>query len=246
MNQTISKKVKDKIVLALDVDTKEEALILYRELKDYVGTFKVGLQLFMSEGFEAIKLLQDEGANIFFDVKLHDIPNTTSMAGANIVKKGISFFNIHTTGSFAMMQETATIAKKTAIENNMPTPTILGVTILSSINQQVLVDELEIATKIEDYVVNLAKLAKKSGLTGVVASVLEAKKIREACGKDFVILCPGIRPSFADVNDQQRIATPAAAIQAGADYLVIGRAVTASSDRLLAMQKVHKEIENSF
>jgi orotidine-5'-phosphate decarboxylase len=246
MNQTISKKAKDKIVLALDVDTKEEALLLFRELKDYVGIFKVGLQLFMSEGFEVIKLLQDEGANIFFDIKLHDIPNTTSMAGANIIKKGISFFNVHTTGSFAMMQETAITAKKTAIEHNMPAPTILGVTILSSINQQVLAYELEVGTKIEDYVVNLAKSAQKSGLTGVVASVLEAKKIREACGKDFVILCPGIRPSFADINDQQRIATPAAAIQAGADYLVIGRAVTAAPDRLSAMQQVHKEIEDSF
>lgn len=242
----IIKNPKDKIVLALDVSTKEEALKLVRELKDYVGVFKVGLQLFMSEGYDVIRILQDENIEIFFDVKLHDIPNTVSQASINIIKHGITFFNIHTVGSHAMMSKTVELAEKTAEEHNLPKPVILGVTVLSSINQQVLTNELEVNINIDDYVVNLAKLSQKSGLTGVVASVLEAAKIRKACGKDFVILCPGIRPSFATKNDQQRIATPADAIKAGADYLVIGRAVTAATDKVYAMKQIHDEIQEAL
>lgn len=237
---------KDKIVLALDVSTAEEALKLVKELKDYAGIFKIGLQLFMSEGFDVVKRVQDEGVEIFFDVKLHDIPNTVAQASVSIVRNGINFFNIHCTGSAEMMTQSAAISQEIAMELNKPAPTILGVTVLSSLNQNILMEELGIGCDINDMVVRLAKLSKNCGLTGVVASVLEAGNIRKACGEDFVILCPGIRPSFAAKNDQQRIATPAQAIEAGANLLVLGRAVTSADDKILAMKRIHKEIADAL
>lgn len=236
---------KDRIVLALDVPTKREALVLVRELKDYVGVFKVGLQLFMSEGYSIVNALQEEGVEIFFDVKLHDIPNTVAQASASIIRHGINFFNIHSTGSLKMMSSSVELARKTALDNNMQEPTILGVTLLSSISQEILSNELGISNSLDTLVVDLAKLSKESGLSGVVASVHEAKNIRKACGKDFIILCPGIRPSFAQKNDQQRVATPKQAIEAGADFLVIGRAVNSAENKIEAMQKIYKEIEEA-
>lgn len=244
--KTTTCNTKDKIVLALDVPTKDAALKLVRELKDYTGMFKVGLQLFMSEGFDIIKALQDEGVKIFFDVKLHDIPNTVAQASKSIIQNNIDFFNIHTSGGKIMMSNAVKTANETAFNMNFKKPTILGVTALSSINQEILTSELSINTNVNDYVNKMALLAKESGLSGIVASVLEAKSIRQLCGDNFIILCPGIRPAFAKKDDQQRIATPADAIKAGADYIVIGRAVTAASDRIEAIKMIHEEIAQVY
>lgn len=242
---TINKTTKEKIVLALDVDTLEEAKSLIMELKDYVGVFKVGLQLYTQNGNEIIDFMTEQGLEFFLDVKLLDIPNTVAKASENIVKRGASFFNIHALGGKEMMSASVKSAKATAKELGQKEPFILAVTVLTSISDEVLNNELEISQKASDYVLKLAKLAKDSGLDGVVASVLEAKKIKELCGDDFKVLCPGIRPEWSMKNDQKRPATPNFAVEQGADYLVIGRAVTAADDRVKAMQMIYDEMEKN-
>ena len=244
MQTMINKETKEKIVLALDVDTLEEAKNLIMELKDYVGVFKVGLQMYTQKGNEIIDFMHEQGLEFFLDVKFLDIPNTVAKASENIVKRGASFFNIHTLGGGQMMKQCVESAKKCAQELEQKEPLILGVTILTSISDDVLQNELEIDQKASDYVIKLAKLAKSSGLDGVVASVLEAKKIKEVCGEDFKVLCPGIRPEWSLKNDQKRSATPKFAIEQGADYLVIGRAVTAAEDKIKAMEMIYEEINN--
>lgn len=247
MQKTNNKaKAKDKLVLALDIDTKEEALKLIKDLKDYVGVFKVGLQLFTGVGPEIVKIMHSEGVKIFFDCKFNDIPNTVATASANIVKLGAVFFNIHMSGGSQMVKSTVKLAQETAQKYNLPTPIILGVTVLSSIDQTILSNELGIKTNIDDYVVELAQKAKAWGLSGVVASVKEASKIRAVCGENFVILCPGIRPKWSDSNDQQRIATPASAIDAGADFIVVGRPITAASNKLEATKMILSEMEQAL
>lgn len=242
---TINKSTKEKIVLALDVDTLEEAKSMIMELKDYVGVFKVGLQLYTQNGNEIIDFMKEQGLEFFLDVKLLDIPNTVAKASENIVKRGASFFNIHSLGGKEMMSASVKSAKTTAKELGQKEPFILAVTVLTSISDEVLNNELEIQQKASDYVLKLAKLAKDSGLDGVVASVLEARKIKEVCGEDFKVLCPGIRPEWSLKNDQKRSATPNFAVEQGADYLVIGRAVTAADDRVKAMQMIYEEMEKN-
>ncbi len=238
----INKNIKEKIVLALDVDTLEEAKSLILELKDYVGVFKIGLQLYTQNGNEIIDFMTKQDLEFFLDVKLMDIPNTVAKASENIVKRGASFFNIHTLGGAEMMKQCSISARETAKKLGKKEPLILGVTILTSISDEILEKELEINQKTNEYALKLAKLAKNSGLGGVVASVWEARKIKEMCGKDFKVLCPGIRPQWSLNNDQKRAATPRKAIEEGADYLVIGRAVTASENRIKAIEKIYKEI----
>ncbi len=239
----INKKIKEKIVLALDVDTLDEAKILVKELKDYTGVFKVGLQFIMANGVEVFKFIKDEGGKFFFDIKLHDIPNTVKKASENIVRQGASFFNLHAAGGAEMMRQAAEGANKAAEETGQELPVILAVTLLTSISEEVLNNELQIKDNTTNYALNLAKLAKLSGMSGVVASAHECAGIKSACGRDFKVLCPGIRPGWSVKDDQKRIATPAFAVSQGADFLVIGRAVTASGDKIGAMEKIYEEIE---
>ena len=240
------KSAKSKLVLALDVDTKEEARSLIYELKDYVGTFKVGLQLLSREGPEIVRMIKGEGCNIFYDGKFHDIPNTVAKASANATRLGVDIFDIHTSGGSKMIKAAVQSSIEAAQELNISQPIILGITILSSIDQETLSDELNITVNIDDYVTRLAKIAKKSNLSGIVASVKEVEKIRKACGEDFIILCPGIRPQWAATNDQKRIATPKEAIKLGANLLVIGRPITAADDRVKAAQMIIEEIEQAM
>lgn len=239
----INPKIKEKIVLALDVTTIEEAKELIDELKDYVGVFKVGLQFYTGNGDELFRLMNDMNLKYFLDVKLMDIPNTVAKASENIITKGADFFNIHALGGKEMMAKCVESANLTAEKLGRDKPTVLAVTILTSISDEKLHKELNINENVSEYALKLAKLAKESGVTGVVASVFEARRIKEACGKDFKVLCPGIRPEWASKNDQQRLATPTLAINEGADYLVIGRAVTSAPNRVEAMKKIYKEIE---
>lgn len=239
---TINKNIKEKIVLALDVDTIDEAKDLITQLKDYVGVFKIGLQLYTENGNEIIDYMQKQNLEYFLDVKLLDIPNTVAKAAENIVKRGASFFNIHTQGGAEMMRQCAQSAKNTAEKLGKKPPLILGVTVLTSISNEVLLEELGIQKDASDFAIQLAKLAKQNGLGGVVASTWEAKKIKEVCGADFKVLCPGIRPQWSLKNDQKRAATPSIAIKEGADYLVIGRAVTSAENKIEAMQKIYEEI----
>lgn len=237
---------KDKIILALDVDTLDEAKMLVKELKDYVGTFKVGLQLFTSVGPDIIKVIQDEGGKIYFDGKFHDIPNTVAKACSNLVKHNVTFFNIHLQGGSKMLTSSVKISKETAKRYGFDKPTILGVSLLSSFGQRTLTEELCVEKNIDDYVGRLARLAYDSGLDGIVATASDATRIRKECGDDFIILCPAIRPTWSVVNDQIRVVTPTDAVRAGVDYMVIGRPITTANDRVAAAQLILDEINEAM
>lgn len=236
---------KERIILALDVDTVEEAKELVVELKDYVGFFKVGLQL-QSYGFEVSEMIKSYGSKVFYDMKFHDIPNTVAKASANLVKSGIDFFDVHIKGGSKMMSATVKLAQETAKRYEMETPTILGVTLLSSFGQRTLTQELNVNMSIDEYVSRLAKTAQESGLNGVVASASEAPIIREVCGEDFIIVCPAVRPTWSVVNDQVRVVTPSDAIKSGVDYMVVGRPVTSAENKIEAIELITHEIEDAI
>ncbi|MDO5437378.1 MAG: orotidine-5'-phosphate decarboxylase [bacterium] len=236
---------KERIILALDVDTVEEAEKLVLELKDYVGFFKVGLQL-QSYGFEVNEMVKRHGSKVFYDMKFHDIPNTVARASANLVKRGIDFFDVHIKGGSKMMSATVKLANETAKRYEMEPPAILGVTLLSSFGQRTLTQELNVNMSIDEYVSRLAATAVESGLSGVVASASEAPVIREECGEDFLIVCPAVRPTWSVVNDQVRVVTPSDAIKAGVDYMVVGRPVTSAGNKVEAVELIIQEIEDAL
>lgn len=236
----------ERIILALDVDDLSEAEKLVVELKDYVGYFKIGLQLFTSYGLSAIKMVRDHGAKVYCDLKFHDIPNTVSHACSNLIKHNINFFNIHLQGGSKMVSQVVKTAKEISKSLGIDPPTILGVSLLSSFGQRTLTEELGVEKNIEVYIMQLTKLAKDNGLDGIAASASEAKKIRQEFGDDFIILCPATRPTWAAVNDQVRVDTPTEAINAGVDYLVIGRPITGAEDKIAAVKLIIDEINSAL
>lgn len=238
--------VNERIILALDVDDLDEAEKLVVELKDYVGYFKVGLQLFTSYGFSAIKMIKDHGGKVYCDLKFHDIPNTVSHACSNLIKHNINFFNIHLQGGSKMATQVVKTSKETAKSLEIDPPTIIGVGLLSSLGQRTLGEELCVEKNVEEYIIKLAKIAKDSGLDGVVAGASESKKIRQEFGEDFIILCPATRPTWAAINDQVRVDTPTEAISAGVDYLVIGRPITDAPDKIAAVNLIIDEINTAL
>lgn len=238
--------VNERIILALDVDDLDEAERLVVELKDYVGYFKVGLQLFTSYGFSAIKMIKDHGGKVYCDLKFHDIPNTVAHACSNLIKHNINFFNIHLQGGSKMATQVVKTAKETAKALESDAPTIIGVGLLSSLGQRTLGEELCVEKNVEEYIIKLAKIAKDSGLDGVVAGASESKKIRQEFGEDFIILCPATRPTWAAINDQVRVDTPTDAISAGVDYLVIGRPITDAPDKIAAVNLIIDEINTAL
>jgi orotidine-5'-phosphate decarboxylase len=208
-----------------------------------VGLFKVGSQLFTSEGPKIIEQIIDSGSKVFLDLKYHDIPNTVTNTARVAVRLGVSIFNIHSLGGYEMMAQTVSGAENEAAKLGTSKPLVLGVTILTSITSSVLSTELKIDSLLKDYVVHLSKLAQNAGLDGVVASPHEIALIRQSCGPDFVILTPGIRPAWSsNVHDQKRILTPRDAIRQGADYIVIGRPVIKAPDPAAATQMLLEEL----
>lgn len=246
MKVTKPETIKDRIILALDVDDLDEAEKLVVELKDYVGYFKVGLQLFTSFGFSAVKMIRDNGAKVYCDLKFHDIPNTVSHACSNLIKHNINFFNLHLQGGSKMVAQVVKTAKDTAKNLGIDPPTILGISLLSSFGQRTLTEELGVEKNIEDYIMQLAKIAKDNGLNGIVAGASESKRIRKEFGEDFIILCPATRPTWAAVNDQVRVDTPSEAIKAGVDFLVIGRPITDAEDKIAAVKLITDEISSAL
>jgi len=236
-------KAKDKIIVALDVSSLDEAKALVQELAPHVGAFKIGKELFTAEGPKAFEYVHEQGAKIFYDSKFNDIPNTVAQAGTVAAKHGIWLFNIHCLGGKAMLKETVDRVASFSREQGIRKPLIIGVTVLTSINEDMLKNELLVNEPLADYAVHLAKMAKDAGLDGVICSPKETRVIKEACGKDFLCITPGIRPKWASKDDQQRITTPSEAIKDGADYLVIGRAITGQEDRVGAVQRIVEEIE---
>lgn len=239
----INQEIRNKLVLALDVEDIKEAKSLVEQLNPYIGTFKVGLQLFCGYGLEIINFIKEKNADFFLDVKLCDIPNTVEKASFNVIKNGANFFNVHATGGIEMMKAAKSGAMEACKKYNVKTPLILGVTVLTSISETILKDELKNKLNTQDFVIQLAKNAKIAGLNGVVASAQELKMIKKELGKDFIVLTPGIRPIWSLKDDQKRVATPSSAIKDGADFIVLGRAVTKADDKIEAMKKIYEEIE---
>ncbi len=237
---------KDRIILALDVDTIEDVIKYVELLKEYVGFFKVGLPLITSCGFEAIEVIKAHGGKVYFDGKFHDIPNSMAKACVNLMKKGIDFFNISSAGGSKMIANTITACSNYAKKNNIEPPIILAVTLLSSFGQKTLTNELGVDINISDYVFKLSKIAKESGASGVIAPDTDAKKIKQEFGSDFIVVCPAVRPTWAIVNDQIRIVSPADAVKAGSDYIIIGRPVTEAADPVASAKLIITEIEDAL
>jgi len=236
---------RERLVLALDVDDLKKADELVSKLSNYVGAFKIGSQLFTAEGAKVVNMVNEKGGKVFLDLKFHDIPNTVARAAEVATKLGVSIFNVHTSGGYEMMKAAAEATKKISVTLGIRKPLILGVTLLTSINQEILEKELGIKKRLEEQVVHLAKLAKTAGLDGVVASSWEIKEIRKACGEDFVILTPGIRPVGKSSDDQKRIMTPREAVKLGADFLVVGRPIRNAANPIEAAKKILREMEGN-
>jgi len=231
--------VRRKIVVALDLDTAKEALSLVDRLAGRVGMFKVGSQLFSSEGPAVVREIVKRGQRVFLDLKYHDIPNTVAHAAAAAGRLGVSIFNVHTSGGKAMMEATVAAATESAQREGLTRPLILGVTVLTSMDSQSL-QTIGVDEGAESHVLRLANLAREAGLDGVVASPLEIRSIRNNLPEGFVILTPGIRPAETK-DDQKRTSTPAEAIRAGANYLVIGRPITGAPDPVAALEQIVKD-----
>ena len=235
---------KDKLIVALDLPSAAAATQLAEKLRGRAGLFKVGSELFTAEGPVLVHYLVANGIKVFLDLKFHDIPNTVRAATREATRMGVSMLNVHASGGRAMMAAAAESAREASSALRMSRPLVLGVTVLTSLTSEDL-KEIGIGGGPEDVVARLARLAQSAGLDGVVASPREITAIRRACGPNFVIVTPGIRPATAEVNDQARIATPASAIQAGADFLVVGRPITAALDPAAAAEAIVAEMEKS-
>ena len=238
-------KANERIILALDVPGYDEAMEVVRTFKDHIDIFKIGSELFTSAGPRIVKDINAMGKKVFLDLKFHDIPNTVSKSAVAAARLRVFMFNVHTSGGFEMMKQVADTLVKYSLENNVPRPKLIGVTILTSIDKKTLRDDIGIEADMPDQVRHLASLAKEAGLDGVVASPEDAADLRARFGEDFLIVTPGIRPSWSAMDDQKRASTPLAALKNGASYLVIGRAVTSASDPLGALKKIEDEINGS-
>jgi len=236
------------LIVALDFDSLSTALKFAKQVADLVGMFKIGSQLFTSAGPEAVRQVAQLGADVFLDLKFHDIPNTVAGAVlASAAIPGVQLVNVHALGGSAMLRAAAQ-AISAGVPMGADRPRLLAVTILTSMDHKA-IREVGIAGPPETRVVKLAKLAQKAGVDGVVASVRETKAIRKACGRDFLIVTPGVRSkdttAGARRDDQMRTATPREAIRAGADFIVVGRAILAAADPRAAAQEIVDEIASA-
>ncbi len=232
-----------RILVALDVPTSDEAVSLVRALSRSVGGFKVGLELFHAEGPGIFARLRDAGAErILYDGKFNDIPNTVARAVRAVAQHGLWLLNVHTMAGRATLEAARTAAEEGARANGLPRPRVLGVTVLTSLDAAALRDEVGIPGQVQDIVVRLARLAQSAGLDGVIASPLEAAAVRAACGRGFMIVTPGVRAAAR--HDQRRVATPRDTLRAGADYLVIGREITGAGDPSAAAAAIARAAES--
>ncbi len=235
--------MKNKIIVALDVSTAEEANKIIAETSEFVGAYKIGLQLFAAAGASFVKEQVVRENKIFLDLKFHDIPNTVARAGIEAARMGVWMFNLHASGGGEMIERTVSEVGEVCDKENLEKPLIIGVTVLTSSDDETLA-ETGISGKTEEQVLRLAKISSKYGLNGVVASPLEIELIRGNIeNDDFTIVTPGIRnKAGATFDDQKRVMTANEAIGAGADYLVIGRPITQATDRRAAIKNILNEI----
>ena len=234
--------MKDRLIVALDTDDGEEIDWLSGTLIDIVPWVKIGFQAFSTLGTEAFLWLNERGHQVFLDLKFHDIPNTVARDVGMMAKHGANMINMHASGGLMMMKAARASADDAAYEADVPKPILLGVTILTSIDETEFQQNFGSERELTKQVVYLAQLAQEAGLDGVVASPLEIEPIRKACGNNFLIVTPGIRPEWAETGDQRRITTPAEAINRGADYIVVGRPIIEADDPLEAAEMILDEM----
>ncbi len=241
--ETVS--AKEKLIVALDVESADEALRLFGELRDEAGMFKVGSQLFTSAGPDLVRRLVNEGARVFLDLKFHDIPNTVAAAAREAVRLGVTLFNIHAAGGTEMMRRAADATAEEAARLGVKKPSLIGVTILTSMDSDGLSETGVEAANVEEQVRRLARLADASGLDGVVASPHEIVPVRETVARaGFLVVTPGVSPTAAAYADQKRVTSPSEAVRRGADFIVVGRAILNSPDPASAAHAVVEEMEN--
>jgi orotidine-5'-phosphate decarboxylase len=232
-----------RVILALDISEYEYAVEIIDKLSNYIDIFKVGLELYTSAGPGIIDELHKRGKKVFLDLKFHDIPNTVSRAGIAAARLGVYMFTVHASGGYDMMKQCMDDVVRVCLKENISRPRVIGVTVLTSISKESLRNEVGIQHSLNTHVRHLAGLSLKAGLDGVVSSAHEAARIRGQCGSGFLIVTPGIRPSSAPVEDQKRTMTPKKAIQEGADYLVMGRAILGEKDPVKTLELITKEID---
>ncbi|MEK6562835.1 MAG: orotidine-5'-phosphate decarboxylase [Candidatus Binatota bacterium] len=234
--------MRERLILALDVDDLERVKALVSLLDSKVGMFKVGKQLFTHAGPQAVKLIQGMGGEVFLDLKFHDIPNTVAKAAIEATRLGVKMFNVHASGSLEMMRLTVREVSRVCRQEGLRRPIMLAVTVLTSLNKSDL-QRVGVDGEVADQVIRLALLTRQAGMDGVVASPQEVAPIRAACGRRFIIVSPGVRPQRAKRNDQKRVMTPEEAIRAGADYIVVGRPIMEAKDPMSAAQEIITEME---
>ena len=235
----------DRLLVALDVETIEDASALLDRLAGVVTGCKIGSQLFTAAGPAAVELARKRDFRVFLDLKFHDIPNTVAGAVREATRLGVFMLNVHASGGVAMMRAAAESAAKAAASFKVPRPLVLGVTVLTSLDRRALHTEVGVPSTVERHAVHLADRAREAGLDGVVASPQEIRVLRLAMGPRWVIVTPGVRlpePGASVRDDQVRTATPAAAIAAGADYLVVGRPITQSPDPTAAARAILSDL----
>lgn len=237
----MSDAARSRLVVALDLPSRDALLAAARSLAPEVGVLKLGLEAFIAEGPGLVRNVTAMGARVFLDLKLHDIPNTVGRAAAAAVRTGASILNCHAAGGPAMMQAFGEEARAATAKAGLPRPSLIAVTVLTSLDADALA-KIGLSGTPREAAVRLALLARESGLDGVVCSPEEVAAIRAACGRDFLLVVPGVRPAGAETGDQKRVATPGDAIRAGADLIVVGRPILAARDPVAAARAIVDEI----
>ncbi|MCF2148744.1 orotidine-5'-phosphate decarboxylase [Desmonostoc muscorum LEGE 12446] len=232
---------KQRVIVALDVPDKESAIALVDRLED-VTFFKVGLELFTSTGPKILEILKSKQKRIFLDLKFDDIPNTVAGACRSAARYGVDLLTIHATCGREALKAATEAAHQGAGQVGVKPPKLIAITLLTSISSRQLAFDLKIPLELPEYALEMALMAQESGLDGVVCSPQEVAQLRQTCGDNFLLVCPGVRPTWADIGDQKRSLTPFQAISAGADYLVIGRPITTAADPELAWKRICEEL----
>jgi orotidine-5'-phosphate decarboxylase len=230
-----------RVIVPLDVPDEQSAIALIEQLPQ-IGFWKVGLELFTSTGPKILEVLKSKEKRIFLDLKFHDIPNTIAGACRSASRYGIDLLTIHATCGKEGLKAATEAAQEGAAQTGVKPPKLIAVSLLTSISARQLAFDLKIPLELPEYALEMALLAQECGLDGVVCSPQEVAQLRQTCGDDFLLVCPGVRPIWADKGDQKRSLTPSQAMIAGADYLVIGRPITTATEPELAWKKIYEEL----
>ena len=235
--------VSDRIIVPLDVSTEADAIALIEQLPQ-VSFWKVGLELFVSTGSEILRILKDREKRIFLDLKFHDIPNTVAGATRAAATYGVDLITIHAVAGREALKRAVAASDEGAKAAECLPPKLIAITLLTSLNSRDLAFDLKVPIELPEYALQMALLAQETGLDGAVCSPHEVSQLRQVCGDNFILVCPGVRPKWSVIGDQRRTMTPGEAMKAGADYLVIGRPITTASNRLDAWEKICDELSS--